>query len=107
MSALYLTPQQVAERWGFSDEHVQRLCRRGELRAMRSGRSWRISLDAVTAYETRHTNEPEAAPEMAPALEAPRRATSVGGIELPADYEPVFGHLWATGGVAQKSRSRG
>lgn len=55
--AAYLTPREVAERWGCSARHVRRLCASGELRAMRLGlESWRISLEAVEAYELTRTS---------------------------------------------------
>jgi excisionase family DNA binding protein len=55
--SLYMTPREVADRWGCSARHVRRLCAAGELRAMRLGlESWRISLEAAEAYELAHTS---------------------------------------------------
>lgn len=54
--ATYLTPADVAQRWGCSPEHVQRLCKSGALAAMRlEGRGWRIKPEAVADYEWRHS----------------------------------------------------
>jgi excisionase family DNA binding protein len=57
MTPTFLTPREVAARWGCSARHVRRLCAAGELRAMRLGlESWRISLETVEAYEHAHTS---------------------------------------------------
>jgi excisionase family DNA binding protein len=54
---MFLTPRQVAERWGCSPRHVRRLCRSGELRAMRLGQdAWRISMEAVETFEQARTS---------------------------------------------------
>lgn len=55
-----LTAAQVAERWQCSEEHVTRLARRKQLRALKSGRIWRFALADIEAYERAHTSEPEA-----------------------------------------------
>lgn len=82
----YFTVKQVAERWACSTAHVTRLCRRGELRAMRVGvRGWRISAEAVEAYRAKQMNAPETAPELAPVLAAER---------LPDAYADVYRDLW-------------
>jgi len=94
-----MTPRQVADRWICSTGHVRRLCRRGDLSAMRLGSDWRISETAVEAYEDRNTtvqSQPTAAPKEVPIVNA------VAGVALPADYEPVFRHLW---GLNEKSAS--
>ncbi|MGY2048855.1 helix-turn-helix domain-containing protein [Methylobacterium sp. JK268] len=47
-----LTPEQVAERWDCSANHVRNLIRRGELRAFRVGsRLLRVPPDAVLEFE--------------------------------------------------------
>ncbi|WP_438823053.1 helix-turn-helix domain-containing protein [Methylobacterium frigidaeris] len=47
-----LTPEQVAERWGCSANHVRNLIKRRELRAFRVGsRLLRIPPDAVVEFE--------------------------------------------------------
>ena len=46
------TPETLAERWMVSDETVRQLIKRGELRAFRVGRMFRIPADAVEEYET-------------------------------------------------------
>lgn len=62
-----MKPADVAARWDCSAGHVRRLCRRGELQAMRLGSDWRISLEAVEAYEAAHTTaSPAAAPVQQP-----------------------------------------
>jgi excisionase family DNA binding protein len=94
--ALFLTPRQVAERWGCSARHVRDLCQRGDLRAMRLGlESWRIAVSEVEAYERRQTTEPRS--DEAPKQEAPKEGrppVPIDGFTLPADYEPVFAELW-------------
>ena len=46
-----LTPEQVAARWKVTPAVVADMCRRGELKAFKAGRQWRLHIDAVTAYE--------------------------------------------------------
>lgn len=55
----FLTAARVAERWDCSEEHVTRLARARQLRAMKSGRIWRFRLADVEAYERANTSEPE------------------------------------------------
>lgn len=96
--SLFMTPREAAERWGCTAGFVRKLCRSGELPAMRLGlEAWRISLAAVEAYERRHTSEATEAAAPSPNQEI----RSVGeilttslGFELPADYRPVFPALW-------------
>lgn len=53
----YLTPAIIAERWDCSAGHVRRLCASGELVALKIGdRGWRITPEALAAYEAAHTN---------------------------------------------------
>lgn len=85
-----LTPSDVARRWNCSPGHVRRLCRSGQLPAMRLGSDWRISPSAVEAYGREHTNRPDPSPVSGATAPAP--SVAVGG--LPDDYEPVFPHLW-------------
>jgi excisionase family DNA binding protein len=47
-----MTPEQVAERWGCSANHVRNLIKRRELRAFRVGsRLLRVAPDAVEEFE--------------------------------------------------------
>lgn len=47
-----MTPEQVAERWGCSPNHVRNLIHRGELRAFRLGRRLiRIPAEAIGEFE--------------------------------------------------------
>ena len=47
-----MTPEQAAEMWGCSPNHVRNLIHRGELRAFRLGRRLlRIPPDAIAEYE--------------------------------------------------------
>ena len=105
----FLTPRQVAERWGCSPRHVRRLCASGELRAMRLGiDAWRISLEAVEAYEAAQTSGP--VPSTSHERPTPEPiATAAEGVVLPADYEPVFPALWgmAPEEAAQPAARRG
>lgn len=93
---MFLTPAQLAARWSCSASHIRRLCRTGELPAMRLGTDkWRVSLDAVTAYEQRQSTAPV---ESAPPASTPRREAAqptTAGFVLPADYVPVFPDLWS------------
>ena len=41
--------QQVARACNVSERHVLRLCERGELKAVRLGKVWRINRDALAA----------------------------------------------------------
>jgi excisionase family DNA binding protein len=89
-----LTPSDVAKRWNCSPGHIRRLCRSGQLPAMRLGSDWRIGADAVAAYWQAHMNrpEPEPSPVSEPEPVAPAPSVAVGG--LPEGYSPVFPHLW-------------
>lgn len=93
--ALFMTPRQVAERWGCDAAHVQRLCRTGRLRAMQLGRrGWRISPEALAAYEAAQTSGSASPPSPeARKQEASRTATPPIGA-LPDGYEPRFPTLW-------------
>jgi excisionase family DNA binding protein len=53
----WLTVEQVAENWSCSTETVRRAIRRGDLPALRYGALWRISQDALTAFESKHTRK--------------------------------------------------
>jgi excisionase family DNA binding protein len=46
-----LTPDEVAERWGCSVQHIYNLARRGSLRSFRLGKLLRFSTDAVLECE--------------------------------------------------------
>lgn len=94
MSA-FMSPRQVAERWGCSARQVRRLCADGYLPAMRLGiDAWRISVTAVEAYESARTPSAVPAPSAPPKEQEVRPATTVDGFTLPADYIPVFPDLW-------------
>jgi len=66
-----LTPQQAAERLGFSRQHVRRLVDAGELDANRlpNSKHWRIPLAAVLALEERRAAAEERAAEHSRALD--------------------------------------
>lgn len=86
-----MTPREVAERWNCSPEHVQRLCARGELAAMKLGsRGWRIRPAAVEEYEARNTSAPKTAPSTPHPAPAPALLASIG----PAPENPRFPELW-------------
>ena len=91
-----LTPEQVAEMLGVSRRTVQRMAAAGELPAVRIGSQWRFRPESITDWqEARETgNPPQQRQTSAPAAATVARpaALPVGG--LPADYTPVFGHLW-------------
>lgn len=51
--ARVFTPEQVAQMWGCSDNHVRNLIKRGELKAFRLGNKLiRIPADALAEYQT-------------------------------------------------------
>jgi len=60
MPTQYRTPQEVAELWQCTTEHVLDLIRSGRLRAFSLSKPgskrprWRISADAIAEYESRH-----------------------------------------------------
>lgn len=58
-----MTPEQVAEMWGCSANHVRNLIKRGELRAWRLGsRLLRIPPEAVAEFEQHRQITPSAPP---------------------------------------------
>lgn len=67
-----LSPQQVADRLGFSREHVVRLVTTGELEARKPlGSSyWQIPLATVLAFEDRSQRAGEMADEFSRSLDA-------------------------------------
>jgi excisionase family DNA binding protein len=95
--AVYMTPREVAARWGCSARHVRRLCASGELRAMRLGlESWRISLEAVTEYELAHTS----GPAITPTALAPEPIRPVFGVLAEAGGDLVLPERWWEGETA-------
>lgn len=59
-----MTPEQVAERWGCSPNHVRNLIHRGELRAFRLGRRLiRIPIEAIGEFEQCQNIESEGSTE--------------------------------------------
>lgn len=90
-SPSFLTPAEVAVKWGCSPEHVQRLAKRGELRAMKLGRKgWRIAPEAVADFEVRHANEPDSAPELSIPRQPSTQASHAPAVELDGGYALVF-----------------
>ena len=55
-----LSIQEVADRWGVGYQTVQTLVHKGKLKAFKPGREYRITQDAVAAFE-------QGAPEPEPA----------------------------------------
>lgn len=49
----WFTCKEVAEHWRLSCNTVNRMVRRGELEAVRFGKTWRIPAEAVRRYESR------------------------------------------------------
>lgn len=86
-----LKPADVAERWNCSAAHVRRLCRRGELQAMRLGSDWRISAEAVEAYEAAHTT---ASPAAAPVSQPVRAATSPAVLTVVGEMDGALPARW-------------
>lgn len=96
MAASYLTPQQLAERWSCDETTVQKLCRTGELRAMRLGRAWRIAVAEVERFEDdateRACDEAMAAHAATEPVEMAPRAKQAwhrAAVELDGEYVPV------------------
>ena len=99
--AAMLRPSDLAAMWQCSAGHIRKLCRTGQLRAMRLGSDWRISPEAVSAYEAANTNERRAMPcdSVTGAATPSRRPALPEG-----DYVPVFGGAvaWRTSIVEQR-----
>lgn len=47
----YISPRQLADKWGFHEESIRRMIREGKLRAVRLGNRLRVSLKEVRAFE--------------------------------------------------------
>lgn len=67
-----LSPQQTADRLGFSRQHVVRLINGGELDAQRMPGSsyWQIPLASVLAFEERHERAQRRSDEFSGSLDA-------------------------------------
>jgi excisionase family DNA binding protein len=46
-----LSPKELAERWGRSEEVIRRHCQAGQLRAFKIGKLWRIPMTVILALE--------------------------------------------------------
>jgi excisionase family DNA binding protein len=66
-----LSPQQAADRLGFSRQHVRRLIEAGELQGQQLPNSthWKIPLRAVLAFEERRSGAEERADEFSRSLD--------------------------------------
>jgi excisionase family DNA binding protein len=66
-----LSPQQAADRLGFSRQHVRRLIEAGELQGQQLPNSahWKIPLRAVLAFEERRAGAEERADEFSRSLD--------------------------------------
>lgn len=84
----FLTADAVAERWQCSPEHVTRMARSRQLRAMKSGRIWRFRLKDVEAYEAAHTSDAESETPQGSGLTR-AYASQRPAIELSGTYAPV------------------
>lgn len=103
-----LKPSQVAALWACSAGQVRKLCRTGQLRAMRLGSDWRISQEAVSDFEAAHTTSAPAqqttsvtAITVAPSY---RPAVEIGG-----EYEPIVSGSvpWRSSVLPERSNRRG
>ena len=54
---VYYTPQEVADLWKCSTATIYELLRRGKLVGFKVGRDWRITGEAVLAYEQNPENQ--------------------------------------------------
>ena len=100
--AAMLRPSDLAAIWQCSAGHIRKLCRTGELRAMRLGSDWRISPEAAADFEAANTNEGRTQPcDVATAAGTKR---TVGAALPEGDYVPVFGGAvaWRTSIVEQR-----
>lgn len=101
-----MTTAELAERWRRHPSWVRKLIRSGRLAALKLGAEYVVGLEAVEDFERAQTTASHA--DEAPKPEAPRRedaaVTTLDGFELPADYEPVFGHLWPGHVPAKRKR---
>lgn len=63
----FLSIREAAARWGVSQDIVYDLVGSGELEAFKIGRNWRITMQALLAYEKSHSNQnrPEPRPTLA------------------------------------------
>jgi excisionase family DNA binding protein len=86
-----MTADDVAARWRCSPEHVTRLARSRQLRAMKSGRIWRFRAEDVEAYERAHTSDPEADVDYRTARRLGCSTTTnlPPAVALAGDYAPV------------------
>ena len=55
-----LTPEEVATYLRVAPETVRRLCRLGQIPALKLGRQWRIKADELETYLRQRHKEPEA-----------------------------------------------
>lgn len=53
-----LTPTEVAQMLGVTERAVRNFCIRGEMRAAKIGRVWRMRADDVAAFITARSNQP-------------------------------------------------
>lgn len=51
-----LTAKEVAERLGYTAQHVRRLLREGQLKGRKVGRDWVVSREAVEAFVVQREN---------------------------------------------------
>ena len=56
---MYLTIQDVADRWACSTDLVRRLLRTGELPGMKIGNIWRVAVATLEQFEANRTKRPE------------------------------------------------
>lgn len=53
-----LTPIDVAQMLGVTERQVRNFCIRGEMKAVKIGRAWRVRAEDVTAFIAERSNQP-------------------------------------------------
>jgi hypothetical protein len=64
-----ITAQEAAQLWGLSRNAVSDACRRGALRARRSGKTWLVTIEDMLHYQRGRYWTDTFPPELTPALE--------------------------------------
>lgn len=81
---MYITVKEAAKKWGISDRRVRILCESGKIEgAYKSGRAWKIPIDAVKPSDGRYKSAASITPIIEEKLEAlkKRRPLTEGELE--------------------------
>lgn len=102
----FLTPEQLAGRWGVSVRHAERMAQTRQIAALRVGRLWRFSLTAVEAYEAARSNRPADPPSPEARNQEPIRPV-FGVLEETGAPLPLPERWWETDDAASPAAGRG